>query len=101
MKGGLTMKKAIKYVYDANPFYVHWKKHFCPKCGKKLELRYVSKIVNSKSPEAEKYDFSVGDTFFVGDVEFRTRYFFCNVCQTSISFQEIKKYEKSKHKAKK
>ena len=27
-------KRAIKYIYDANPFYVHWKKHFCPKCGK-------------------------------------------------------------------
>lgn len=57
------MKKAIKYIYDANPFYVHCKKHVCPKCGSKVELRYVSKIVNSKSPEAKDYDFSVGDTF--------------------------------------
>ena len=86
-------------MYDANPFFVHCKKHFCPKCGKKLELRYVSKIVNSKSPEAKNYDFSVGDTFFVGDVEFRTRYFFCNGCQSSISFQDMKKYEKDKCKA--
>ena len=93
MKRGLTMKKAIKYVYDANPFYVHCKKHFCPKCGKKLELRYISKIVNSKSPEAKYYDFSVGDTFFVGDVEFRTQYFFCNTCQSSISFQDITECE--------
>jgi len=99
MKGGLTMKKAVKYVYDANPFYVHCKKHFCPKCGNKLDLRYVSKIVNSKSPEAKNYDFSVGDTFFVGDVEFRTRYFFCNGCQSSISFQDMKKYEKGKCKS--
>ena len=53
------MRKAIKYIYDANPFYVHWKKHFCPKCGNKLELRYISKIVNSNSPEAKDYDFSV------------------------------------------
>lgn len=90
------MKKAIKYVYDANPFYVHCKKHFCPKCGKKLKLQYISKIVNSKSHEAKNYDFSVGDTFFVGDVEFRTRYFFCNNCQSSISFQDMKKYEKGK-----
>ena len=57
------MKKAIKYIYDANPFYGHWKKYVCPKCGSKVELRYVSKIVNSKSPEAKDYDFSVGDTF--------------------------------------
>ncbi len=43
------MKKAIKYIYNANPFYVHWKKHVCPQCGGKVELRCVSKIVNSKS----------------------------------------------------
>lgn len=92
------MRRAIKYVYDANPFYVHWKKHFCPKCGKKLELRYISKIVNSKSSEAKDYDFSVGDTFFVGDVEFRTRYFHCANCHLDISFKEMKKYEKSNRK---
>lgn len=90
------MRKAIKYIYDANPFYVHWKKHFCPQCRKKLELRYISKIVNSKSPEALEYDFSVGDTFFVGDVEFRTRYFHCSNCKIDISFQEMKKYERRK-----
>ena len=54
---------ATKYIYDASPFYVHWKKHFCPKCGGKLELLYISEIVNSYSPEAKDYDFSVGDTF--------------------------------------
>ena len=92
------MKKAVKYIYDANPFYVHWKKHICSKCGGKVELRYVSKIVNSKSPEAKDYDFSVGDTFFVGDVEFRTRYFYCPNCLLDISFQEMKKFEKDKQK---
>ena len=92
------MRKAIKYVYDANPFYVHWKKHFCPKCEKKLELRYISKIVNSKSKEAKYYDFSVGDTFFVGDVEFRTRYFYCANCHLDISFEEMKKHEKNNRK---
>ena len=92
------MKKAIKYVYDANPFHVHFRKHFCPKCGGKLELRYTGKIVNSKSPEANNYDFSSGDTFFAGDVEFRTQYFFCNDCQFSISIQNMKKHEKNKEK---
>lgn len=87
------MRKAIKYIYDANPFYVHWKRHFCPQCGNKLELRYASKIVNSISPEAKDYDFSMGDTFFVGDVEFRTRYFRCTNCQLNISFQEMKEDE--------
>lgn len=45
---------------------MHWKKHFCPKCGGKLELLYISEIVNSYSSEAKDYDFSVGDTYFFG-----------------------------------
>ena len=90
------MRKAIKYVYDANPFYVHCKKHYCPKCGKELKIRQIRKIINSNSLEAKDYDFSVGDVFFVGDVEFRIRCFHCATCQIDISFREMKKIEKSK-----
>lgn len=74
------------------------KNTFALNAGGKLELRYMSKIVNSDSPEAKDYDFSVGDTFFVGDVEFRTRYFYCLKCQLDISFQEMKRLEKDKRK---
>lgn len=88
----------IKYIYDAGLFYVFCRKHFCPKCGKKLELRYDSKIVNSRSPEAKNYDFTMGDVFFVGDVEFRTGYLFCNGCQSSFSFRDMKKFEKGRRK---
>ena len=94
------MKKAIKYIYDANPFYVHFKKHVCHECSGKVELRYVNKTVNSKSPEAKDFDFSVGDTFFVGDVEFRIRCFYCPNCLLDISFKEMKKYEKEKREEK-
>ena len=94
----MKSKGAIKYIYDANPIYVHWKKHFCPKCRDKLEIRYISKFVNSKSPEAKDYDFSVGDTFITGDVEFRIRHFHCVNCQFDISFKEMKKHERSKQK---
>lgn len=94
----MKSKGAIKYIYDTNPFYVHWKKHFCPKCGKKLYLRHTSKIVNSKDSDAKDYDFSVGDTFFVGDVEFRFRYFHCKDCQFDISFKAMKEYEKGRKK---
>lgn len=88
------MKNAVKYVYDASPFYLYLKKHFCPKCGNKLELRDVSKIVNSKSPEAKDYDFSNGDTFFTGDVGFITKCFHCLNCKVDISVKDMKKYEK-------
>lgn len=91
------MRGAVKYIYEANPFYVHCKKHYCPKCGKRLELRSSSQVVNSKSEEAKNFDFSVGDTFYVGDVEFRTRYFHCTECKMDISVKEMKKYEKQKN----
>lgn len=90
------MSKAIKYIYDASPFYVHLKKHYCPKCGNRLVTKHFSKVVNSNSPEAKDYDFSVGDTFFSGDVEFRIRCFFCITCQHNISVKDMKKYEKKR-----
>lgn len=87
------MKKAIKYIYDANPLFVH-KKHYCHNCGNKLELRTMCKVVNSKSPEARNYDFSLADTFLVGDVEFRSKYLHCPTCQKDISFKDIKKQKR-------
>lgn len=90
------MKKPIKYIYDCNPFYIRFKKHFCPKCGERLELRYNSKVVNSKSPEAKKYDFTLGDTFLVGDVEFRTSYFHCVNCQLDVSCKKMNRRKKKR-----
>lgn len=92
------MRTAIKYIYDAGLYYSKIKKHFCPKCGEKLKLQYTSKTVNSNSDEAKNYDFSIGDTFFVGDVEFRTAYFHCPNCQFDISLKEMKKYERGRQK---
>lgn len=92
------MKRAIKYICNANPFYVYCKKHFCPNCGGKVKLRYNSEIINSKSPEAKDYDFSAGDTFFIGDVEFRTRCFYCPKCSIDISFEQMKAFEKRKRR---
>lgn len=92
------MKTAVKYIYEANPFYVHLKKHYCPKCTKKVVVRYKSEIVNSKSPHAHNYDFSLGDTFLIGDVEFRTPHFFCPNCHHTLSFLEMKKIEKHSRK---
>lgn len=87
-------RNAIKCLYDANPFYVHMKKHFCPECGSRLVIRHMSEIVNSESPEARDYDFSVGDTNLVGDVEFRKKYFYCSQCELEISFRKMKLIER-------
>lgn len=94
----MKSQNAVKYLYNVNPFYVHWKKHTCPKCGAKLKTDYDSVVVNSDSPEAKDYDFSVaaGDSYLTGDVEFRKSYFRCPKCEFTISFDEMKKHEKEK-----
>ena len=88
------IRKLVRFI--PNRLYLKWL--FRLNVGYKLDLKYVSRTVNSKSPESNNYDFSVGDTFFVGNVEFRTRLFFCNGCQSCISFKDMKKYEKEKCK---
>ena len=88
-------KNAIKYIMKTNPINAYLKKHMCPQCGARLVVSYTSKIVNSKSLEAKNYDFSLGDTFLVGDVEFRTQCLFCDNCHKHFSFKDIKQIEKS------
>lgn len=90
------MKVAVKYIFNASPLYVYLKKHFCPICKTKLKIKYTSEIVNSNSLRAKDFDFSLGDTFLVGDVEFRTKCFYCPECNKYISFQKMKKIEKKK-----
>ena len=75
-------------------FYTNFKKHYCPNCNSRLEVKKASKIVNSKSIEAKNYDFSLGDTFLVGDVEFFYNIFRCQKCNKQYSIQEMKRIEK-------
>ncbi len=42
------MKNAIKYIYPASPFYVHWKKHACPKCKIYISLQEMKKFEKGK-----------------------------------------------------
>ena len=92
------MKKRIpiKYIYDKNPFYVHFKKHYCPKCNCIMKTKYYSKIINSNSPEAKFYDFSLPDAKLTGDVEFRKSLFYCPSCNLEVSFEEMKRIETAK-----
>ena len=88
----MTMKN--KKFIGESLFYTYFKKHYCPFCKDKLEIQKVSKIVNSKSPEAKDYDFSLGDTFLIGDVEFYYNVFYCSKCNKQYSIQEMTKHEK-------
>lgn len=76
-------------------FYTMFKKHYCPVCGTKLSRIKTSKIVNSNSPEAKNYDFTLGDSFMTGDVEFIWKEFYCPSCGKKISVSEMRNYEKS------
>ncbi len=77
-------------------FYTVFKKHFCTECKTKLSCIKVSKIVNSNSPEAKNYDFTMGDSFMVGDVEFIWKEFYCPQCNKQFSISEIKHIERQK-----
>ncbi|MBE6900068.1 MAG: hypothetical protein E7479_05310 [Ruminococcaceae bacterium] len=78
----------------SRPFWVKFKKHYCPVCKNFLTPIKSSKIVNSKSEEAKNYDFSSGDTYLTGDVEFIQTEFLCTACGKTYSLQEISENEK-------
>ena len=86
-----------KYVNNAI-FYTIFKTHYCPVCGTKLARVKTSKIVNSRSPEAKNYDFTLGDSFMVGDVEFIWKEFYCPTCKKRISIDEMRRIEKEQWK---
>ena len=77
-----------KYINNAI-FYTMFKKHYCPKCGKRMHCVKVSKIVNSKAPEAKSFDFSLGDSFMMGNVEFIWKEFRCSDCKFNISIDKM------------
>jgi hypothetical protein len=53
-----------------------------------------SKVVNSKSPEAKDFDFSLDhDTDMVGNIKFTWTVFECPVCKRRFSVKEMKQIE--------
>ena len=80
--------------------YTIFKKHYCPTCGTRLTRIRTSKIVNSRSPEAKNYDFSLGDSFMIGDVEFIWKEFYCPICKRRISIEEMRRIEKKQKEIK-
>ena len=85
------MPHGFKRIYN-DVFYLK-KPHFCPVCGKKLEKVSVSKVVNSKSPEAKDFDFSVGDTHLIGDIQFTWDELECPSCKKHMTINEMKTIE--------
>ena len=83
----------IQRIYK-NPFYINFKKHYCPNCKAALEKVKVSKIVNSKSEEARSIDFEFGESFMIGNVKFIWIEFQCPICRIRFPIDEMKRIEK-------
>ncbi len=81
-----------KYINN-DVIYTRFKKHYCPDCNIRLKIIEVSKVVNSKSPEAKKYDLSMGDTFISGNIEVIWKEFQCPECNRIISVKQMKHIE--------
>ena len=79
----------------SSPIFLHLKKHYCPACNSKLKPTKVSKVVNSKSDEAEKFDFSAGDVFMCGNIKFIWTELKCMDCNCTYSIKEMKAIEKN------
>lgn len=78
----------------SSPFFAYFKKHYCTKCSSQLSVRFKSKIVNSESPEAKYYDFTVADGYVRGNVDFRTAILQCYNCGAEYKIDEMRKIEK-------
>lgn len=76
-------------------FWARFKKHYCPECKGRLITTKASKIVNSNSDEAKNFDFSLGDTYMIGNIKFIWTEFKCFACDKTYSMKEIRQSEKS------
>jgi hypothetical protein len=85
-----------KSIFWDSPIFVFKRPHKCPNCTHGIIPKKVKNIVNSKSPEAKEFDFSMGDSYFAGDVEFTYYVFYCEYCNKDYKISEIKNYEKEK-----
>ena len=93
------MKSVVWYQFG-NPIKIAFRKHFCVFCGPPLKKSKHSKIVNSKSAEAQYYDFTLGETSIRGDCKFIHKIFYCPKCEkeiepiTQISYEDNEKWTK-------
>ena len=97
------MPNGVKYYQFGNPIKFAFREHLCPYCGSHLEKQKHCKIVNSKSPEAKYYDFTIGESSVPGNVKFIHKIFYCPKCKkeiepvTQISYEDNEKWTKKNY----
>lgn len=82
--------KGYSFTCDS-PFFVYFKKHYCPDCDNQLLREKVIEFVHSDSEEAKNYDFDIADTTVKGYVKFSHIEFLCPVCEKNYTVREAKK----------
>ncbi len=89
--------KKIKKQKKSELFYLYFKKHKCPVCGRRLKVIPVIKTVYIHGPDDTKYDFP-GRPYSTrhiprGDTDVKWRTLHCSHCSLSFTGYEIKKSE--------
>lgn len=93
------MKNGVICINRESLSFTRFKKHFCSEYGTKVKPGY-NKNRQFKIPRSKNYDFSLCDTFLIGDVKFITRCLYYPECKRNISFKEkeVRFYETSNYK---
>lgn len=74
----------VKTYSAGNQFKINFRKHYCYKCGSKLSIIKLQKVVSQKSKEAKYYDFSFDDGTMIGPCKFIHKAFNCRNCSQII-----------------
>lgn len=74
----------VAYGSSANLIKVHFKKHYCNKCGARLKVVKDRTCISRTSPEAKYYYHLVYDDDGIGDYEFVHKIFCCPRCAHEI-----------------
>lgn len=81
--------KNVKRIYT-RPFFVHFKKHFCPSCGERLYAIRESRIATPYSDDYRNFDFYTNENLKVIWTELR-----CSKCKRNYQINDIRNYERT------
>ncbi|MBQ8147045.1 MAG: hypothetical protein IJ039_09695 [Clostridia bacterium] len=72
-----------------NPFSVHFKKHYCPKCSVELIPIKTTKFFASSSMEAKALDTRLNKKYYEGNIRYIYTVFWCKSCKKEYFVDEI------------
>jgi ribosomal protein L37AE/L43A len=82
------------WVYS-DPFFVLFKKHFCPLCDEIMFHKRVERTAEAGSPEAKEYAIGPPDVSMFGTVKFSIIVFVCSNCDEEFTVRAMIRYEKA------